>query len=139
MSYGSAENPFASVLKDALALSKQVQAAQDVDAEPEPLVAERAEGQIRVTAGPGGEIGIALDPKAMRLGSEALSQQLAGAVNEALTAYKERQGLLQNLDLDAVNQQIEELQQQASTQLNTFMDGILRAHQAAGATEPGKE
>jgi hypothetical protein len=33
-----------------------------------------------------------------------------------------------------VNQQIEELQQQASSQLNNFMDGILRAHLAAGET-----
>jgi DNA-binding protein YbaB len=138
MSNGSPANPFASVLNDALALSKQVQASQDGGAEQEPLVAERADGQIRVTAGPGGEIGVALDPKAMRLGSEVLAIELAGAVNEALTAYKERQGILQNLDLEAVNQQIEELQQQASSQLNHFMDGILRAHQAAGETEPGK-
>lgn len=139
MSNDSAGNPFASVLKDALALSKQVQAGQDADAEQEPLVAERAEGLIRVTAGAGGEIGVVLDPKAMRLGSEVLAAELAGAVNEALTAYKERQGILQNLDLDAVNQQIEELQEQASSQLNTFMDGILRAHQAAGETGPEKE
>jgi DNA-binding protein YbaB len=139
MSNDSAGNPFASVLKDALALSKQVQASQEADAEQEPLVAERAEGLIRVTAGAGGEIGVLLDPKAMRLGSEVLSAELAGAVNEALTAYKERQGVLQNLDLDAVNQQIEELQEQASSQLNHFMDGILRAHQAAGETGPEKE
>lgn len=139
MSSGSAESPFASVLKDTLALSKQVQAGQDVDADLEPLGAERAEGKIRATVGAGGEIGVFLDPKAMRLGSEELSSELTGAVNEALTAYKERQGILQNLDLDAVNQQVEELQQQASAQLNNFMDGILRAHRAAGETEPGKE
>jgi DNA-binding protein YbaB len=139
MSNDSAGNPFASVLKDALALSKQVQASQEADAEQEPLVAERAEGLIRVTAGAGGEIGVLLDPKAMRLGSEVLAAELAGAVNEALTAYKERQGILQNLDLEAVNQQIEELQEQASSQLNNFMDGILRAHQAAGETGPEKE
>lgn len=133
------DNPFADVLKETLELSKQVQAGQDAEPDDEEQVVERAEGRIRVTAGAGGEIGIALDPKAMRLGSEELAQELTSAVNEALASLREQQLNAKNLDLDAINEQVAELQQKASAQLSSFMDGILRAHAAADRTEPVKE
>lgn len=133
------DNPFADVLKETLELSKQVQAGQDAEPDDEEQVVERAEGRIRVTAGAGGEIGIALDPKAMRLGSEELAQELTSAVNEALASLREQQLNAKNLDLDAINEQVGELQQKASAQLSSFMDGILRAHAAADRTEPVKE
>ncbi|HEU5130398.1 MAG TPA: hypothetical protein VFU12_20635 [Glycomyces sp.] len=132
-------NPFADVLKETLELSKQVQAGQDAEPDDEEQVVERAEGRIRVTAGAGGEIGIALDPKAMRLGSEELAQELTSAVNEALASLREQQLNAKNLDLDAINEQVAELQQKASAQLSSFMDGVLRAHAAADRTEPVKE
>lgn len=133
------DNPFADVLKETLELSKQVQAGQDAEPDDEEQVVERAEGRIRVTAGAGGEIGIALDPKAMRLGSEELAQELTSAVNEALASLREQQLNAKNLDLDAINEQVAELQQKASAQLSSFMDGVLRAHAAADRTEPVKE
>lgn len=132
-------DPFADVLKGTLELSKQVQAGQDAEPDDEEQVVERVEGRIRVTAGPGGEIGISLKPKAMRLGSEELAQELTSAVNEALASLRERQLNAKNLDLDAINEQVAELQQKASAQLSSFMDGILRAHAAADRTEPVEE
>jgi DNA-binding protein YbaB len=131
----SSGNPFAEVLKETLALSKQVQAGQGADPEGEQVV-ERAEGLIRVTASAAGEIRIDLDPKVMRLGSEVLGHELSGAVNESLAALNEQRLAAQHLDLDAINEQVEALQEQASAQLNNFMDGILRAHQAAGEAGP---
>lgn len=131
----SSGTPFAEVLKETLALSKQVQASQDAAPAADEQVVERAEGLVRVTAGANGEIRIELDPKVMRLGSEFLAQELSGAVNESLAALNEQRAA-QHLDLDAVNAQVEALQEQASLQLTNFMDGILRAHQAAGETGP---
>jgi hypothetical protein len=135
----SSGNPFADVLKETLALSKQVQASQNADPSEGEQVVERAEGLIKVTASANGDIRIALDPKVMRMGSEFLGEELSGAVNESLAALNEQRLAAQNLDLDAINQQVEALQEQASAQLNNFMDGILRAHQAAGETPQGKE
>ncbi|MFG3341663.1 hypothetical protein [Glycomyces sp. NPDC048151] len=135
----SSGTPFAEVLKETLALSKQVQASQNADPGEGDQVVERAEGLIKVTASSNGEIRITLDPKAMRMGSEFIGEELSGAVNESLAALNEQRLAAQNLDLDAINQQVEALQEQASAQLNNFMDGILRAHQAAGESEAGKE
>lgn len=131
----SSGTPFAEVLKETLALSKQVQASQDADPAADEQVVERAEGLVRVTASASGEIRVELDPKVMRLGSEFLAQELSGAVNESLAALNEQRAA-QHLDLDAVNEQVEALQEQASLQLTNFMDGILRAHRAAGETGP---
>ncbi|MDN3241132.1 hypothetical protein [Glycomyces tritici] len=134
----SSGSPFADVLKETLALSKQVQASQNADPAEGEQVVERADGLIKVTASANGEIRIALNPLAMRIGSEQLAEELSGAVNESLAALNEARLAAQNLDLDAINQQVEALQEQASAQLNNFMDGILRAHQAAGETGPDK-
>lgn len=134
MSQANSETPFADVLKQTLELSKQVQTAQNTDAEQEDVVIERAEGMIQVTAKPDGQIGIVLNPMSMRIGSQVLAEEIASAVNESLATLKERQLSIGNLDLEAVNQQVEEIQQQATAQLVGFMDGILRAHDAAGDT-----
>lgn len=134
----SSGTPFAEVLKETLALSKRVQESQNADPAEEEQVIERADGLIKVTASADCDIRIALDPKSMRIGSEQLAEELSGAVNEALAALNEQRLAAQNLDLDAINAQVEDLQEQASAQLTNFMDGILRAHRAAGETEPGK-
>lgn len=139
MSQATSGSPFADILKQTLELSKQVQASQDVAADEEPVVVERAEGMIQVTAKSNTEIALYLNPVAFRIGSEALAEQIAAAVNESLTTLKERQLSVGNLDLEAVNQQVEELQEQATKQLTTFMDGILRAHDAAGSAGSGKK
>jgi hypothetical protein len=128
-------NPFADVLKETLALSQRVQAGQSAEPDDEEHVVEREKGRIRVTAKAGGEIDIVLNPRAMRLSCEDLGREISSAVNESLAALKERQLTAQNLDMDAINQQVGELQQQASRQFTEFMDGILRAHEAAGRTE----
>ena len=133
-------DPFGDILKQTLELSKQVQADQESADATEPVVVERQDGRIEVTASPGGQIGLVIKPKAMHLGSVDLAIQIADAVNESLALLRERQGTAQALDLNAINEQAAEIQQQASRSLNQFMDGILRAHTAAGGeTEPKKE
>lgn len=139
MSQATPRSPFADILKQTLELSKQVQASQEEAADEEPVVVERAEGMIQVTAKSNTEIALYINPVAFRIGSQVLAEEIAAAVNESLTTLKERQFSIGNLDLEAVNQQVEELQEQATKQLTNFMDGILRAHDAAGGVDGGKK
>lgn len=139
MSQATQGSPFADILKQTLELSKQVQASQEEAADEEPVVVERAEGMIQVTAKSNTEIALYINPVAFRIGSQVLAEEIAAAVNESLTTLKERQFSIGNLDLEAVNQQVEELQEQATKQLTNFMDGILRAHDAAGGVDGGKK
>ncbi|RRS01758.1 hypothetical protein [Glycomyces terrestris] len=139
MAQSTPGSPFADLLKQTLELSKQVQESQDAAADAEPVVVERAEGQIQVTAKTNTEIAIYLNPIAFRMGSEILAQELAAAVNESLTTLKDRQLSVGNLDLEAVNQQVEEISSQATAQLTNFMDGLMRAHTAAGEAEQSRK
>ncbi|MEU5870434.1 YbaB/EbfC family nucleoid-associated protein [Glycomyces sp. NPDC047369] len=132
MSQASSGSPFADVLKQTLELSKQVQASQEAAAEREPVVVERAEGMVQATAKPNGEILVELNPVAVRIGSQVLAEEVTAAVNEALAELRKQQLDFGSLDLEGVNQQVEEIGARASAQLTSFMDGILRAHDAAG-------
>jgi DNA-binding protein YbaB len=61
-------------------------APEDAGGEPAEGVGEAADGKVRVTAGPGGLLkSVELDPRALRLGSEELAEQVMAAVNAALT------------------------------------------------------
>lgn len=132
-------DPFGDILKQTLELSRQVQADQESTDEVEPVVVERQNGRIEVTADPGGQIGLVIKSKALHLGSIELAKEIAEAVNESLALLRERQGTAQTLDLAAVNEQAAEIQQQASRSLNQFMDGIFRAHAAAGGEPESKK
>lgn len=122
-------------LDQVMAAAKRVQEIQNGDAEAEPIVAEAAEGMVTVSVKPPGTAEVSIKPVAMRLGSEALSEQITLAVNEAYTALRERAGAGAAVDLEELNEQLAEIQREGAARLSSFLDGIMAAHSRAEQRE----
>jgi len=118
-----------------MAAAKRVQDIQDGAAEGEPIVAEAAEGMVTVTVKPPGTAEVYLNPIAMRLGSEVLSQELTRAVNEAYAALREQSGAGAAANLEELNEQLAEIQRESTQRLSSFLDGIMSAHNRAEQRE----
>ena len=102
-----------------------------------------ADGQIEATVRSGGRLeSLRMDPKALRMGSQALCEQLVLAVNAALDDLHAKapdpaaQGTV-DVDTAALADRIGELQGQAVRQMSMFAQGITdalaRIEQAAGS------
>src|SRR5215470_12337496 len=91
-----------------------------------------ADGQIEATVQSGGRLeSLRMDPRALRMGSQALSEQIVLAVNAALDDLhaKAPDPTPQAVDVDtaALADRIEELQGQAVRQMSMFAQGITDA------------
>ncbi|HEY3630127.1 MAG TPA: YbaB/EbfC family nucleoid-associated protein [Jatrophihabitantaceae bacterium] len=98
-------------------------------ADREPIEAVGTAGddeQIRVTVRTPGEVtSIQLDPRAMRLPSEDLAEQLTLAVNQALTALRANAvAAVAPVDLDTLNGQLENLHQESIRQMERFSSAV---------------
>lgn len=74
-------------------IAKMTERAQRLGAELGELTVEEfgANGLIRVVVGPGGRLHeLNIDPRAMRLDSEGLAQEIVGAFDAAFDAYERR-------------------------------------------------
>lgn len=118
-----------------MAAAKRVQDIQDEAAVGEPIVAEAAEGMVTVTVELPGTAEVYLNPIAMRLGSEVLSQELTRAVNEAYAALREQSGAGAAANLEELNEQLAEIQRESTQRLSSFLDGIMSAHNRAEQRE----
>jgi DNA-binding protein YbaB len=102
------------------------------DEETEEIVGEgeAADGRIRVAAIVGGALkSVEVDPRAMRMSSEELGEQIVVAVNAALedlkTKVSESAGAaLQGFDPEALAEQMLELQDQSVRQMSQFTAGM---------------
>ena len=101
-----------------------------------------ADGQIEATVRSGGRLdSLRMDPRALRMGSQALCEQIVLAVNAALDDLhaKAPDPTPQAVDVDtaALADRIGELQGQAVRQMSMFAQGITdalaRIEQAAGS------
>ncbi|GIG71339.1 YbaB/EbfC family DNA-binding protein [Phytomonospora endophytica] len=109
-------------------------ADSDRTAEPaEPLegYAEAAEGQIIVrTAPPGRVSGMVIDPRAVRLGSEVLAEELTSAVNASLADLQAKSAELSgDTDFSELNEQLKGIQETAGAQLTAFTNALVDAQE----------
>ncbi|PRY61037.1 YbaB/EbfC family nucleoid-associated protein [Glycomyces artemisiae] len=90
---------------------------------------EAAEGMIRVSATLAGKVKVDLvDPRAVRLSKEYLSEEITNGVNAALDAAREQAGMPGAVDLAALSEKVEEIQQQSVRQLGSFMNSLAESH-----------
>jgi hypothetical protein len=99
--------------------------------EPEPItgVGEGAEGLIRAVATTGGQLAeLYLDPRVLRFTTVQLAEELLAAVNGALTNLQDQlREKSQVMDLDALAEQLKDVQEQSSRQMATFLDALTQA------------
>jgi DNA-binding protein YbaB len=115
-------------LAKALELTDEAKQAQ-AGAAGQSVEVEVAEGQVRVAASLAGEVTVRIiDPRAVRLGAEILSEEITRGVNEALGAAREQAGVPAAVDLEALSEKVQELQQQSVQRLTSFMSSLSDAH-----------
>lgn len=115
-------------LEQALQVAREGQRAQRETAG-QTVEVEAAEGMVRVTASMAGKVTVRIiDPRAVRLGAEVLGEEITAGVNAALDAARERAGIPGAIDLDALNEKVEQIQQQSVQQLSSFMNGLAESH-----------
>jgi DNA-binding protein YbaB len=94
-------------------------------------VGEGAEGLIRVAALPGGRLAdLELDARVMRMDSVSLAEQITIAANAALADLQEKMkaGMV-GPDLNALANQLTEIQQESTRQMGTFMQSLVDAQE----------
>lgn len=119
-------------ITDALAKAMQVvndgRQAQEA-AGNQTVEVEAAEGMIRVSATLAGKVRVDLvDPRTVRLSKEYLSEEITNGVNAALDAAREQAGMPGAVDLAALSEKVEEIQQQSVRQLSSFMNSLAESH-----------
>lgn len=102
-------------LEQLLSRSRQLLGAVrrgEPEPESEPVVAirEAADGLIRVVASDGHIERIELVPRAMRLDSQTLGEELTRAVNAALADLRTASGSARGADLEVLDRQLSEVQ-----------------------------
>jgi DNA-binding protein YbaB len=91
---------------------------------------EVAEGRVRVSANLVGKVTVTiLDPRALRLGAEALGEEITAGVNAALDKAREESGTPGEIDLAGLSEKMEQLQQESAQKLRGFMDGLSSSHE----------
>ncbi|THV21757.1 YbaB/EbfC family nucleoid-associated protein [Glycomyces paridis] len=128
MSSPTEQSGIADVLAQALQVAKDGQRAQE-DAGKEKVEVEVADGMVRVSATLAGKVTVeVVDPRAMRLGGSELAEQITTGVNAALDKAREQAGLPGAVDLDALTEKVEEIQQQSVQRLSSFMTSLAESH-----------
>ncbi|MFA1538468.1 YbaB/EbfC family nucleoid-associated protein [Actinomadura monticuli] len=103
---------------------------------------EGAEGKVRVVAGAGGELtSVELDPRALRMPSEELAEELKSAVNAALRELRARsQAADTAIDPDVLAERLRDAQDQGLRQMAAFTqsldDLMTRIGARSGGTPP---
>lgn len=121
------------MLSDARKTLESMRQAKEASADREAAeqiegIGEAADGRITVTAITGGRItGVHIDPRAMRMGSEALGEELAIAVNAALDDLRAKAAGAaadQVVDVTALSKQVEQLQNDSLRQMSLLSQAI---------------
>lgn len=91
---------------------------------------EAADGRIKVTAKVGGRLeSVTLDPRALRMPSDELGEQIVVAVNAALDDLRQKvadqsEPSMAGFDAEALAEQMLELQDQSIKQMSRFTAGM---------------
>ncbi|MEU6250847.1 YbaB/EbfC family nucleoid-associated protein [Glycomyces sp. NPDC047010] len=128
MSSSPESNGIAEALGKALAIARDAQRAQE-ESGAQTVEVEAADGMIRVSATTAGKVAVDIvDPRAVRLSKEQLSEEITAGVNAALDAAREQAGIPGAIDLEGLNEKVEELQQQSVQRLSSFMNTLTESH-----------
>lgn len=129
MSSPSDQSGITGALEQALQIAKDGQRAQE-EAGATTVEVEAAEGMVRVSATLAGKVTVDIvDPRATRLSREYLSEEITAGVNAALDKAREQAGMPGTVDLDALTEKVEEIQQQSVQQLSSFMSRLAESHE----------
>lgn len=104
---------------------------QQADAEPPAGAGEAADGMITVRAVPPGQIeDLRLDPRLMRMPSEALAEQMTIAVNAALGDLREKANAAAGpVDLGTLGDELKQIQHNAERQFSAFTNAMVEAQE----------
>lgn len=129
MSSPSDQSGITGALAQALQIAKDGQRAQE-EAGATTVEVEAAEGMVRVSATLAGKVTVTVvDPRAMRLSGAEIAEEITIGVNAALDKAREQAGLPGTVDLDALTEKVEEIQQQSVQQLSSFMSRLADSHE----------
>jgi DNA-binding protein YbaB len=105
----------------------------DTDAEPATGSGEAADGLVRATATGGRLHRLELDPRAMRLPSETLAEEITIAVNAALNDLRAASADVRGTDLAALGRQVREVQDEGVRRMamisSAIQDAMARIHE----------
>lgn len=122
------ESGITDALAQALQVAKDGQRAQE-EAGATTVEVEAAEGMVRVSATLAGKVKVDIvDPRAVRLGGTVLAEEITIGVNAALDKAREEAGLPGTVDLEALTEKVEEIQQQSVQRLSSFMSTLADSH-----------
>ena len=128
MSSPSDQSGITDALAQALQVAKDGQRAQE-EAGATTVEVEAAEGMVRVSATLAGKLTVEIvDPRAVRLGGTVLAEEITIGVNAALDKAREQAGLPGGVDLEALTEKVEEIQQQSVQRLSSFMTSLAESH-----------
>lgn len=128
MNAASDQSGITDALARALQVAKDGQRAQE-EAGAATVEVEAAEGMVRVSATLAGKVKVDIvDPRAVRLGGTVLAEEITIGVNAALDKAREEAGLPGAVDLDALTEKVEEIQQQSVQRLSSFMSTLADSH-----------
>lgn len=93
---------------------------------PADVTAEAADGLVQVTLGGAGLVTeLSIDPRALRLGSEELADQVRAAVNDVLEQRAASTATAEPMpDLDAMTAVVERLQDESLRQMREITQGV---------------
>ncbi|SBT54234.1 YbaB/EbfC family nucleoid-associated protein [Micromonospora narathiwatensis] len=117
------------VLSETMSALGQFTAGAESDAPPPEGHGEAADGLVQVTVGPPGRItALTLDPRAMRMASESLAEEVTEAVNAALADLQEKVTAVPGqIDLGSLGDQLRKIQEDAGRQFSAFTDALVEA------------
>jgi DNA-binding protein YbaB len=104
---------------------------QEGSGEPPTGAGTAADGMVVVrTAPPGRVTEIALDPRVMRMSSQALAEELTAAVNASLTDLQANAGIaVGEADLGGLGERLREIQERTGQQLSAFTNQLVQAQE----------
>lgn len=95
---------------------------------------EGADGMVTVTVVPPGEVAaLNLDPRAMRLPSETLAEEITSAVNQALTDLRGKATTIGPIDLGGLGDTLRRIQEDSGRRLAAFTDALVEAQDRLAA------
>ncbi len=118
------------MLSETMSALGQFTAGAETETPPPEGQGEAADGLIQVTVGPPGRItALTLDPRAMRMASESLAEEITQAVNAAFADLQEKAttAVPGEIDLGSLGDRLRKIQEDAGRQLTAFTDALVEA------------
>jgi DNA-binding protein YbaB len=104
---------------------------QPADVEPPEGEGRAANGMVTVRAAAPGRISaVVFDPRVMRMASEALAEEVAKAVNGALTDLRDKTATVSGqVDFGALGAKLKQIQQDSGRQFTAITDSLVEAQE----------